>query len=192
MPWDKQFDVDATLDRAVNQFWGHGYESTSMQALVDCTGVNRASLYATYGDKRAIFLAALHRYDVMRRQAMLGKLEKVRPIDAIRRLFTGFAEQGSTDAHPRGCFLANTAVELAAHDAEIRDIVAKAQRELEEFFRRKIEEGQAAGEIAREVDPVAKAQALLAALLGLLVLVQSRPEPRLLRGITAEILASLK
>lgn len=192
MPWDKQFDVDATLDRAVNQFWEHGYESTTMQELVDCTGVNRASLYATYGDKRAIFIAALQRYDVVRRQAMLAKLAKVRPLDAIRRLFAGFAEQGGDDAHPRGCFLANTAVELAAHDAEVREIVAKAQRELEEFFRRKIEEGQAAGEISGDLDAAAKAQALLAALLGLLVLVQSRPEARLLRGITAEALASLK
>lgn len=191
MPWDKQFDVDATLDRAVNQFWGHGYEATTMQDLVDCTGVNRASLYATYGDKRAIFISALRRYDVVRRQSMLATLEKYRPIDAIRRLFTGFAEQ-DTDEQPRGCFLANTAVELASHDAEVREIVAKAQRELEAFFRRKIEEGQAAGDIPRDVDPTTKAQALLAALLGVLVLVRSRPESRLLRGITGEILASLK
>lgn len=192
MPWDKQFDVDATLDRAVNQFWEHGYESTTMQELVDCTGVNRASLYATYGDKRAIFIAALQRYDVARRQAMLGKLANVRPLDAIRRLFAAFSEQASDDTHPRGCFLANTAIELAAHDEEVREIVARAQRELEEFFRRKIEEGQAAGDIPDTVDAGAKAQSLLAALLGLLVLVRSRPEPRLLRGISAQALAALR
>jgi TetR/AcrR family transcriptional repressor of nem operon len=58
MPWEKQFDVDEVLDRAMQVFWACGYEATSMQQLVERTGINRASLYATYSDKRTLFLAA--------------------------------------------------------------------------------------------------------------------------------------
>ena len=59
MPWEKRFDVGETLTRAMHAFWTRGYEATSMQDLVAATGVNRASLYATYGDKRALFTAAV-------------------------------------------------------------------------------------------------------------------------------------
>ncbi|MBU1212205.1 MAG: TetR/AcrR family transcriptional regulator, partial [Alphaproteobacteria bacterium] len=44
MPWEKQFDKQAALDKALQAFWSRGYEATSMQELVDCTGVNRGSL----------------------------------------------------------------------------------------------------------------------------------------------------
>jgi len=75
MPAEKQFDVDKVLDKAMQAFWLRGYEATSMQDLVDCTGVNRGSLYATYGDKHTLFLAALRMYDDTLRKKMLAELE---------------------------------------------------------------------------------------------------------------------
>ncbi len=55
----REFDVDAVLDRATELFWARGYEATSVQELVDTLGVNRASLYATFGDKAQLFEAVL-------------------------------------------------------------------------------------------------------------------------------------
>ena len=52
MPWKKQFDIDEVLGKAMAALWHRGYAATSMQNLVECTGVNCASLYATYGSKR--------------------------------------------------------------------------------------------------------------------------------------------
>lgn len=189
MPWDKQFDVDETLTRAMEAFWSHGYEATSMQDLVQCTGVNRASLYATYGDKRALFLAALHRYDAKVRRAMLTRLEhRYPPREAIRRLFVTFAEQPPIEGVRRGCLLTNTALELAAHDEEVRQVVASGQADMEGFFRRMIERGQASGEISGKIDAAAAARGLLAALLGLVVLVRSRPDPGVLGAVAEQAL----
>lgn len=56
MPWEKQFSPDDVLVKAMNAFWARGYESTSMQDLVACMGINRGSLYATFGDKRSLFI----------------------------------------------------------------------------------------------------------------------------------------
>ena len=58
----REFDVDEVLDRATELFWTRGYEATSVQELVDTLGVNRASLYATFGDKAQLFAAVLDRY----------------------------------------------------------------------------------------------------------------------------------
>jgi TetR/AcrR family transcriptional repressor of nem operon len=192
MPWDKQFDVDETLTRAMEAFWARGYEATSMQDLVQCTGVNRASLYATYGDKRALFLAALHQYDQKVRKAMLAQLEhRYPPREAIRRLFLAFAEQPAVDGVRRGCLLSNTALELAAHDEEVRAVVAAGQQDMEGFFRRMIERGQADGSIPAGIEPDSAAKGLLAALLGLVVLVRSRPDPALLAAVARQAMRQI-
>src|SRR5437870_13901619 len=59
----KAFEHDVVLDRAMHVFWSRGYEATSIQLLVDRMGIQRGSLYDTFGDKRALFFAAITHYD---------------------------------------------------------------------------------------------------------------------------------
>ncbi|MFC3677158.1 TetR/AcrR family transcriptional regulator [Ferrovibrio xuzhouensis] len=192
MPWEKQFDVDKVLDEIMKAFWARGYEATSMQDLVDCTGVNRGSLYATYGDKHTLFLAALRMYDETVREKMLTAIEaRFDPREAIRRIFLAFSEIASPRGCNRGCFLTNTALELAAHDAEARRVVAEAQMQIEAFFARMIQKGQELGDIARHIEPSETAQGLLASLAGFTVLSRSRPEPALLQAIVDDAIRRL-
>lgn len=192
MPWEKKFDRAKVLDKAMQTFWSRGYEATSMQTLVERTGINRGSLYATYGDKRALFLASLHMYDDRVRRKRLAALEaSAPPREAVRRLLQTFAEVKSAGGENCGCFLTNTALELAAHDPEAGAIVAKAQKEIEEFFERMILKGQAEGDIPAGVNPKKIARGLLAALIGLAVLSRSRPERELLNGIVEEAVGRL-
>lgn len=183
MPWEKNFDTQETLEKAMQAFWVRGYAATSIQDLVDCTGVNRASLYATYGDKRAMFLAALRLYDKDVRRARLSALERLGPRRAIEKLFRDFIERSQTDRICRGCFLTNTALELAAHDAEVRHIVAESQADIEAFFRRVLTKGQAQGQFRPEIDATIAARGLLASVLGFLVLLRSRPDPEVLNSV---------
>ncbi len=193
MPWEKQFDIDTALEKVMDAFWLRGYEATSMQDLVDCTGVNRGSLYATYQDKHSMFVAALKRYDDKVRRAAVANLEKsFGPVEAIRQLFLAFSSQVSKRGANRGCFITNTALELAAHDPEVGKIVAHAQKDIEGFFSRMIEKGQAAGEIPSRIDAAHASRGLLASLLGMLVLVRSRPEPVLLNDIVEDALKRIQ
>ena len=193
MPWEKRFDIDETLDKAMRIFWSRGYEATSMQTLVRGMGINRGSLYDTFGGKRQLFLAALRRYDEHSRRARLRALEQVHgPKDAIQALFSGWIESALEDPERSGCFLTNTALELAVHDREIGDLIARSQQETERFFLRLIVNGQSDGTIPLSVDAPRTAQALLAALIGLLVLARSRPDATLLRSISDSALALLR
>ena len=192
MPWETQFDKTIALDKALDAFWSHGYEATSMQQLVDCTGVNRGSLYATYGDKRALFLAALERYDDNRRTMLREFDERYAPRDAIHRLFLAFTNGVSNDGCNRGCFMTNTALELADHDDEIRARVATAQADVETFFARQIRKGKAAGDMPADIKVAETARSLLASLLGMLVLIRSRPEKTLLKSIVDNALRRLE
>lgn len=184
MPWIKNFDVDETLDKAMRLFWARGYEATSMQDLVNGMGINRGSIYSTYGDKRKLFIATLNRYDVECRKTQLEALEKQHsPKAAINALFQSWIDRVMSDGGNSGCFLTNTALELAAHDKEVGTLVANSQCEIESFFRRMVLGGQQAGEISTSLSPEKTAQSLLAALVGLLVLSRSRPEPELLKSV---------
>jgi TetR/AcrR family transcriptional repressor of nem operon len=151
---------------------------------VDCTGINRGSLYATYGDKRALFLAALHRYDLKVRRELVADLEsRYGPREAIRQLFVAFTSQATETGGNRGCLMTNTALELAAHDTKVRKIVARAQEGIEAFFDRMVQKGQAQGDIPAHVNPADAARGLLASLLGMLVLIRSRPDGALLQSV---------
>ena len=63
MPWEKQFNKDEALDKAMQAFWMHGYEATSMQDIEVATGLRKQSLYRLFGDKHAMYLAALWSYE---------------------------------------------------------------------------------------------------------------------------------
>lgn len=185
MPWRKRFDRETVLETAMAAFWAHGFEATSVADLVAATGVNRASLYDTYGDKRSLFLAALGTYADRHRRALAEFAATLAPRAALRAPFEALVAQAEGGSPGSGCFLTNSALERAAHDPEVRRIVADAQAATEAFFARTI----AAAGAAADVETAARG--MLAALLGVAVLARSRPDPAVLRGAVEGALAAL-
>ena len=76
MPRPKAFDPDAALHKAMQVFWERGYEATSVDDLVQCMGINRFSLYSTFGGKHQLFVAALERYRDTIVADLVGELEQ--------------------------------------------------------------------------------------------------------------------
>ncbi len=190
MPWEKSFDTDDVLGKAMAAFWARGYEATSMHDLVDCMGIGRGSLYAAFGDKRRLFLRALAHYDDRHRRRWTERLSAcASPRQAILAAFDEVIA-ATLDGSRDGCLLINTALEMSPHDDEIAAMVGTALEEMEEFFRDMIERGQTAGEIAASVDAPDTARGLLALLAGLRVLSRARPNEALMRGVArqAEVL----
>ncbi|HUT50443.1 MAG TPA: TetR/AcrR family transcriptional regulator [Alphaproteobacteria bacterium] len=193
MPWEKQFDPDSALLKAMQTFWARGYDATSMQDLVEGMGVNRGSLYATFGDKRSLFIQALKRYDAVHRQAWTAALaERSAPREAILGAFEGAIAAAIEGGSRDGCLLVNTALELSPHDPEVASIVAEALTGMERFFHTMIVAGQETGAIPARIDADATASALLGLFIGLRVLSRSRPEAPLLRAVADQAAAMLK
>src|SRR3984957_10866433 len=107
----KQFNRNEVLDRAMEVFWRNGYQATSIQDLVEATGVNRGSLYTTFGDKRGFFLAILERYSVRFGEPMMAELNDPNPRRAIERMLEAIVRRTGDSRWPRGCLFTNTALE---------------------------------------------------------------------------------
>src|SRR3546814_19232226 len=103
-----------------------------MQDLVDATGVNRASLYATYGDKRELFLASLRKYGGEVRGRMLADPAQAdTAAQAIAGLFDKFISQSREPQGNWGCFMVTSALEMAENASELAELVKAAEDAIE-------------------------------------------------------------
>jgi TetR/AcrR family transcriptional regulator, transcriptional repressor for nem operon len=188
----REFDEVSALEAAVECFWHRGYEATSVRDLADKMGISAPSLYNTYGDKHALFVQALERYLDHSTRARIKRLEdSLPPKVAVRRFIEEIIEHSVNDRERRGCFLINSALEVAPHDRKLGALIADRLAEIEAFFYRSIKSAQAEGAVAK--DRVARdvARLLLGVLLGIRVLARSKPERALLEGVTRPALALL-
>ena len=193
MPRKKQFGVDDVMYKAMVAFWDHGYKATSLQDLVECMGINRASLYDTFGDKYSLFIETLHSYKIIYLKPFFAeRMKAYSPRQAILGLFQEVSARVLKGEERNGCFIINTALELSPHDERVAKIVNQSFAHIERnFFRKLIEQGQASGEISMSVVPVTTARALLSQFIGLRVLSRSRPEKALLQSISNQVEALL-
>lgn len=162
----KEFDENEVLDRAMELFWVHGFAHTSFSDLVDALGVSRQSLYDTYGDKHTLFQATLKRYSERAIDLVQRKLESPGPIrEVLGNLFdmlvTGACSDGS------GCFVVNSMVELAPHDADARALAHAYARRIETLIGSRLSLAQRKGEISRTKDPVVLARFFFQTILGI-------------------------
>jgi TetR/AcrR family transcriptional repressor of nem operon len=171
------------LDAAAAVFRERGYAATSLDDVIGRTEVGRASLYNAFGGKRALFLAALDRYVDAALAGALGRLGQPGSARAaIEDCLRDAVSFDLADEACGGCLLANTAVELAPHDPDIRRRVEAAFGRIEAAFRAAVERGQAQGEVDPARDPAAAAQFLLTTLMGLRLVAKARRDRDALDG----------
>lgn len=188
----REFDEGTALEAAIEHFWQRGYEVASVRDLADKMGISASSLYNTYGDKRALFVRALERYLDHSTRARIRRLEdSLPPKQAVCRFIEEIIARSVNDRERRGCFLINSALEVAPHDRELGRLIADRLAEIEAFFHRSIRAAQAEGAVPRNRVAKDLARLLLGVLLGIRVLARSKPERALLEGVARPALALL-
>jgi TetR/AcrR family transcriptional repressor of nem operon len=187
MPRKKQFQIEEALGKAMHEFWGRGYHPTSMQDLVDCMGIGRGSIYDTFGSKRGLFMQAFEHYITMYHATFRELVANAStPAGSIISVFDGAIAALVTEGSRDGCFIVNTAVELAAHDDEVAEVIATVFRQIEQAFQALIEQGQETGDIPRTVDSGSTARSLLSLHIGLRILTRSNPDVAVLEAIKSQ------
>ncbi len=123
----KQFEPDVALDAAVRVFWRLGYSGASITDLLSATGLSRASLYATFGNKQQLFLSCLDRYVDTVGTASNEALHRndADVMDAVLAGFDAIIDRMADPAQPAGCLLAQTAAEAHSLAQPIQTAVAR-------------------------------------------------------------------
>ena len=188
----REFDEVTALEAAIECFWHRGYEATSVRDLAEKMEISGPSLYNAYGDKHALFVQALEHYLDHSARALIKRLESsLPPKQAIRRFIEEIIERSVNDRERRGCFLINSALEVAPHDRQLGALIAERLAEIEAFFYRSIRAAQAKGAVPRHRVAKDLARLLLGVLLGIRVLARSKPDRALLEGVARPALALL-
>jgi len=151
----RSFDPDEVLDKARAVFWNLGYAATSLDDLAAATGLNRPSLYAAFGDKHALYLAALRRSAAEATAALGAALQAEAPLRTVLAIIfdrtVDIYRRG--EAGQRGCFLIGTAVTQAVDDPQARELLGAYIADTDRLFQERFERQR--DQLARGVTPAA-------------------------------------
>ncbi|KAA6217565.1 TetR/AcrR family transcriptional regulator [Streptomyces filamentosus] len=189
----KEFDPEAALRAALDLFWARGYEATSMADLVEHLGIGRASIYATFGNKRELYLKALDRYLETRDPRLVEELSAPGPaLPAVRAVVRRFAAEATAEGERlTGCFVTNSAAELGPHDPAVARRVELSWEQVETLLYAALTRARAQGELPEGRDPRTLSRMLLVLLQGVRVVGKASTDPARVRDAAEEALRLL-
>ena len=189
----RSFDPHTTLSQVVDLFSSKGYSETSMEDIVQTTGVSRYGLYGTFGNKRELFEQALEQYaEGMGKQSFLRLLEPGASLEHIRAIFDERVADMCCGEENKGCLFIHTAMELAPQDEELRDVLQRFMKRMSKAFAIGLDSAKGRGEVAKDVDVDAAGELLTSAMFGLAVLGRTGFPTATLDGIVDSTLESLQ
>ena len=188
----RTFDPTDALSRAVDLFAAKGYANTSMEDLVQETGVSRYGLYGTFGNKRELFEKALDKYaDSIGKQSFLRLLEPDSSLADIRRVFDERVADMCALEERKGCLVVHTAMQLAPEDPELRGVLQKFMKRMSKLFTIGLETAKEKGEVRADLDVRAAGDMLTSTIFGLAVLGRAGFSREMLDGVVDGTMAAL-
>lgn len=179
----REFDEEEVLEALCDVFWEHGYDGTSYSQIMAATGLQKGSLYAAFGDKKALYLKAIGRYD---QQAVTGAITMLRDQSQtgekrIGRLMDALVDAAETRRGRWGCLLCNAATDMAPFDAETESHVMASMTRIKKAI-----------EIAlKETSNPKNADLVWAAYFGGRTLIKAGASKSVLRALKKQVLSAL-
>ncbi|MEQ8954455.1 MAG: TetR/AcrR family transcriptional regulator, partial [Gammaproteobacteria bacterium] len=148
-----EFDETNVLVNAMEQFWKEGYEASSVQKLLDCTGINRGTLYNSFGDKETFFKSCVDQYNLQIDSYLAQSLnsEKLSPWDAITAYFTQSVVKVSNRHRALGCLLVNSLCESINYDREMKKVVRASLARIRKALVVRLKEAQKQGKLKKGI-----------------------------------------
>ncbi len=187
-----EFDSDEVVASATAAFWSKGYEATSLQDLLDATGLSKSSLYQSFGGKQQLFGRCISAYTDRMVALLLERLGGSG--SAMQFIRAGLTEIGSEGAHgqrPIGCLVMNTASEFGQREPVFAEWVDSGISRVRAVMLRAIEQGQRAGEISRSRSAAALADYVMSSIAGLRTMVKAGTPTKKVLGVVDLIVSTL-
>ncbi|NES67012.1 MAG: TetR/AcrR family transcriptional regulator [Okeania sp. SIO2D1] len=189
---NKQFDPEVVLAKAMEVFWARGYEAASLSELLKNMGINKKSLYDTFGNKRSLFLKALDYYGQTTIRSLKEELATTAsPLENLKQvLFKWQRQHGQPGSY--GCMLGTNIADFNTDDVEIAQLFRAYLRHLEDVFCQVLQQAQAVGELSPNANPRDLARMLLCTTQGMAIIGRILEDETLLASTVQSTLAYLE
>lgn len=184
----REFDEEQALDAAVEVFREHGFEGSSAAMLIQSMEIGRQSLYATFGDKWNLYLAALRHYSFKETHAHLATLRE-HPSGFAG--ISAFLQRIVQEAH-RGCLGIGSICEFGDTESEINQIRQSLGSVLREGIADRVKDAQTNGEISSELADYAVVDFLLASVTGIRIAARGGADTAHLESLKTIALRALR
>lgn len=189
-----EFDENKVLTHAMEQFWREGYEASSVQKLLDCTGINRGTLYNSFGDKDTFFKSCVDQYNkvVEKQIAASIKNSKLGPWEAIEAYFDETVLNVTNKHRSMGCLLVNSVCESINYDKEMRKVVRGSLAIIRKALVARLKEAHKNRKVKKGVSVEFAADVLMNSLHGMRVNSRDGKTPKQLKELVKFTVSSLK
>lgn len=149
----KAFNEDVVLNSAMHVFWNNGYEATSVRLLEKEMGINQFSIYASFSNKKNLFIESIRKYREYVKECVFTDLLQENSGLAELELFLQkkVEKTNEIDGH-KGCLVVNTAAEIGTKDKEIADEIVLYYDFIYEIMAKVIRNAVAKGEVPANTD----------------------------------------
>lgn len=172
------------MEAVSDTFWTKGFSAASLDDLAQAAGVTRPTLYAAFGDKRAMYLGMLAAYEQALERGLAATLS--RPLaEGLGAFYEGVVSLHVSGERQRGCPIFCTAVTESVEEPAIREAVARVLATLDRVLEARFVEARAKGEIPADADPVTLARLAAATLHTLAIRARAGTDPAELRALAA-------
>lgn len=188
-----EFDYDLVLENATEQFWKEGFEASSVQKLLDATGINRGTLYNSFGDKDTFFKLCLDRYNGKLGEQMGATLAN-KELKADKAIAAFFDTTLGTPARLRslGCLLVNSVCESIVWNKDIQAILKDSMNAIRKALLARTRELEKSRSLAKGLNADKAADLLLSLYVAVKVAARSGKPPKALAEQVAFTLASVQ
>jgi AcrR family transcriptional regulator len=146
------FCEEIALDAALGVFWEKSYEGASLTDLTEAMGINRPSLYATFGDKESLFRQAMERYAQGPGSYIDSALAKPTAREVIASLLLGAAQMLGDKNHPRGCFSLQGGLAAGIDAESVQQALTEWRKAGESRIRQRLKRAQAEGDLSKRTN----------------------------------------
>lgn len=166
-----EFEYNDVLTNAMEQFWREGFEASSVQKLLDVTGINRGTLYNSFGDKDTFFKACLDHYNKLIAKDLDASLNDadLAPWNAIEKYFDLTVMSVSNKQRSMGCLLVNSFCESINYNKDIQKIVRNSFAVIRKALLKRLKEVEKSSKFKSGVSAEFATETLMNTLYGLRV-----------------------
>lgn len=165
----RAFDEDAAVDAAMRVFWEKGYEGTSLDDLTEAMGINRSSLYSTFGDKESLFRRAIARYQSGPLSFVARALAQPTARAVVGSLLRSSVKFLVDPSHPRGCLSLQGGMACGAGNESAKQVMVDCRNQGLLLLQKRLQQAKSQGDLAKEVDPKDLARLIMILMNGLSV-----------------------